>query len=163
MNYLKLNRLAVIVFFTISFSAFLLGLFSLIQDGEKSAEIVKNASVFVRGVEVFVEIAKTNEELSRGLGGKETLFPNTGMLFVFGEDGIHSFWMKDMKFAIDMIWINKNGEIVDIKEDAKPEFFPERYSPRSNARFVLEVQSGFSKKHQINIGDRVLLPTFVLK
>jgi uncharacterized protein len=112
------------------------------------------------GAVVKVEVVSTLEDRTLGLSGRESLPENTGMLFVFPENGEHLFWMKDMKFSIDIIWISEDGRVVYIKENAAPESFPEVFKPEGNARYVLEVPAGFAAKNNIKTDSGV---EFVLK
>ena len=106
----------------------------------------------IEGVRVRAEIASTSDKMSLGLGGREVLEEGKGMWFVFPEEGMHGIWMKAMKISIDIVWFDKNMKIVAIKEDVSPESYPEIFFPSSKSLFVLELPSGFVKKHQINIG-----------
>ncbi len=114
--------------------------------------------VEIGGRKIPVEVADTAISRMRGLSGRENLPENTGMLFVFDKPGKYTFWMKDMKFAIDIIWI-ENGRVVDIWENAQP---PSRgeipsFTPEYPATYVLEVNAGFAKETDINVGDVVIL------
>lgn len=120
---------------------------------------VDNGDVFVEidGVMISVEVARTDEELTRGLSGRESLEPNSGMLFVFDSPYIYSFWIPDMNFPIDIIWIN-DGAVVDISENVPNDFDPNNpvtYSPSEPAQYVLEVNAGFTENNEITIGDEV--------
>lgn len=70
-----------------------------------------------------VEIASTTTEKALGLSGRDGLGENDGMLFLFDRPGVQNFWMKDMKFPLDMIWIS-GGQVVGFVQDAVPQ--PER-------------------------------------
>lgn len=120
----------------------------------KSGEI---KSIKIAGQEVKVDLAITAGEQEMGLSGRENLLENTGMLFVFEKEGIYPFWMKDMNFPIDMIWINGGMRVVYIQENATPESYPEIFDPKTNAKYVLEVPAGFSKNNNLKVGDKVLL------
>ena len=111
--------------------------------------------VKIGGQSIKVEIALTAEEQTKGLSGRSGLKENEGMLFVFAQPDKYFFWMKDMNFAIDIIWIGENGKIIYIKKDARPESYPETYGPLGTSKYVLEVVSGFSEKNNLQIGDRV--------
>lgn len=77
------------------------------------------------------------------------------MLFVFEKADYHSFWMKDMKFAIDIIWIDEDKKITDITHNATPGTYPEIFKPSLPAKYVLEVMSGWIEKNNIEIGMQV--------
>ncbi len=115
--------------------------------------------VQIAGQRVRVDVALTSVEQEQGLSGRESLAENTGMLFVFEKPGKYPFWMKDMNFPIDIIWIGEDMKVVYIKKDARPELFPETYGPGADdkeAKYVLEVKSGFADKNNLQIGDTVL-------
>lgn len=106
---------------------------------------------------IDVEIADTSEEREKGLSGREELFLNHGMLFIFDEDGRHGFWMKDMRFALDIIWISHDGVVVHIEEDVGPETYPAAFLPRGEARYVIELRAGWVREHNLRVGDIVRL------
>ena len=111
--------------------------------------------VKLAGVVIKVELAKTPAEQELGLSARQDLAENEGMLFIFAESRQHPFWMKDMKFPIDIIWLNENMSIVYIKKDARPESYPKIYSHDKDSKYVLEVVSGFAEKHALKIGDKI--------
>lgn len=123
--------------------------------GHMAANIGSIKYAAIGNTKISVELALTNEAKAKGLSGRETLSEDSGMLFVFDYPLIHPFWMKDMNFPIDMIWIDENGIIVYIERNAKPESFPNVFGSNVESKYVLEVVSGFSDKHQLKIGDRV--------
>ncbi|RJR30380.1 DUF192 domain-containing protein [Candidatus Microgenomates bacterium] len=109
--------------------------------------------------EVDAILSQTQAEMSRGLGGVESLGENEGMLFDFtASNPPTAFWMKDMIIPIDIIWI-KDGIIIQIDANAVPQ--PEvadsqlkLYPPIDRSvEYVLEVNAGYSEIHNISIGD----------
>ncbi len=104
---------------------------------------------------MYVDIADTSALREQGLSGRSELKENEGMLFVFPEDGVYTFWMKDMSFSIDMIWISKSGTVVHVENAATPRSYPETFGPDVPARYVLEVSAGFSEAHGVSVGDVV--------
>ena len=110
--------------------------------------------VKIAGQIIKVDLASTPEAQMRGLSGRGELKENEGMLFIFDSPGRRPFWMKDMNFAIDIIWLAEDLKVVYIKKDALPELYPEIYSAEENARYVLEVVAGFSEKNNLKEGDR---------
>ena len=118
----------------------------------------ETATVHIGDTEIAVEIADTSISRAQGLSDRDYLLPNTGMLFVFEEPEIQYFWMKGMRFPLDVIWIN-NGYVVGVTKD-----IPQPYDsiiPRMQSEvpveWVLEVNAGFVEGHRIEIGDRVTL------
>jgi uncharacterized membrane protein (UPF0127 family) len=103
--------------------------------------------------EVNAWVVDTPLTRSQGLSVVDAMDNNQGMLFIFEEDSNHPFWMKDMAFPIDIIWLNSDKEVVSIKESAHPEDYPEVYYPDSYARYVLELNAGMVALHGIEEGD----------
>lgn len=102
---------------------------------------------------IFVEVVDTKSELERGLSGKLALKDKQGMLFIFPKESVLPFWMKEMNFAIDIIWLDENMKVVHIVEGAMPENYPEIYKNIIPAKYVLEINSGASKDYGIEIGS----------
>lgn len=105
----------------------------------------------------FVEIA--DDELTRvkGLSDRKTISSNQGMLFVFEQPGIYGFWMKDMLFDIDIIWIDQNFVINHIEKNISPDTYPKLFYSNTESMYVLELLSGSVDKFNIKIGDKVIL------
>jgi len=109
-------------------------------------------------VSVKAEVADNIFKKSKGLMGRECLGENEGMLFVLNIERRPRFWMKNMKFPIDIVYISKEKKVVDIIENAQPcnSILSIGFTPKSAAKYVLEVNAGFIKKYGIKIGDRVI-------
>ena len=115
-------------------------------------------TVTLDGATVHVMLARTPAEQERGLGGRDSLAVDQGMLFVFPKDGEYAFWMKDMKFSIDILWLAQDGTVVYIVPNLSPSTYPQTFGPSKPARFVLEVPAGFVAAHWVQVGDRAHLP-----
>ena len=109
------------------------------------------------GKSVTAELVVTDEERQRGLMFREKLLPDQGMLFVFEEEGLYSFWMKNTLISLDMLWINKDRRIVHIarnvppcKEDPCPSYSPER-----PGLYVLELAAGAADRLGLKLFDRL--------
>ena len=111
--------------------------------------------ISVSGVRLYVDVADDPDEWKIGLSGKDMLPARRGMLFVFPRSDYYGIWMKDMKFPIDVLWIDKDGIIVDVKKHALPDSYPDVYTPEKKAKYVLETISNFVDEHDILIGDKV--------
>lgn len=118
-------------------------------------------TITVGGKVVNIEVADTQDKRSQGLSGRTELPMDNGMLFVFDKkDLTPSFWMKDMKISIDIIWIN-DGKIVKIDKNVPmpasgtPDSKLPIYSPGQPIDYVLEVTSGFSDSNNIKINDTI--------
>ncbi len=128
-----------------------------------------DSTVTIADMVIPVEIVSKAEDIARGLGKRKSLEASSGMLFLFDHSAVFKFWMKGMRFAIDIIWIGENlntegatlgrtFSIVDITKNLKPVRLFEKvrfHSPSAPARYVLEVNAGFCDKHRIAIGDAV--------
>ena len=109
-------------------------------------------------IEIKVEIADDSNERENGLMFREKLNENAGMLFVFGEDALQTFWMKNTLIPLDMVFIDGNFEIVDIKHAVPCRAEPcALYRSAKPAKYVLEVNGNFTIKNNINIGDKIIL------
>lgn len=92
---------------------------------------------------VTVEVMDTSELRSRGLSGRESLDNSKGMLFVFDYvSAEHCFWMKDMKFSIDMVWLDAEKHVVTVRPGVAPESYPDKFCPDLQAKYGLELASG---------------------
>ncbi|HPN96820.1 MAG TPA: DUF192 domain-containing protein [Candidatus Moranbacteria bacterium] len=113
---------------------------------------VKTASI--KGKTLSLEIADTNDKKERGLGGRDNLCENCAMLFIFSEKYTPAFWMKDMRFDLDIIWVRK-GRIVYIAKNVSRNLSENAVSLRIEADKVLEVNAGLSDKYGFEAGDEV--------
>lgn len=127
------------------------------QSSTASAQQLK-----INDTTINVEIADTDSQRAQGLGGRASLPQNSGMLFIFSKPDIYKFWMKDMKFPLDFIWIN-NNTVVDLLPNIPnpPSNTPDNalpiYEPVTQVNEVLEVNAGFISSHSIRVGDKVEL------
>jgi uncharacterized membrane protein (UPF0127 family) len=110
--------------------------------------------VCIKNTCIRVVVASTELERQKGLMFRHSLPEDEGMLFVFEEEKIHAFWMKNMQFPLDIIWIDAAKRIVDIYKNALPcQDTCEALTPQVPARFVLEVNAGFVEENKIKAGD----------
>ena len=107
---------------------------------------------------IKVEIAREPDEQKQGLSDRESLCADCGMLFVFPNKQVRSFWMKNMNFSLDIIWIRDNG-IAHISENLTPEGeSPKKtYSSILPVNYVLEVNAGITNMLGIKVGDEVII------
>jgi uncharacterized membrane protein (UPF0127 family) len=112
---------------------------------------------FPDGFSATAELAVSNEERAQGLMFREKINEDQAMLFYFEEEDIHSFWMKNMRFAIDILWLDSQKRIVHLENRVPPcsqDPCPS-YTPSAAASYVLEVQAGFAEKHGLRLYDRI--------
>jgi len=102
------------------------------------------------------EIADNDEERENGLMSREKTAAEQAMLFVFDTALLPSFWLKNVNFPLDIIWINADKTIVDINTDCQPcqESCPS-YAPGVPVKYTIEVSAGFVKNNQIKAGDKL--------
>ena len=103
---------------------------------------------------VTVEVVRTDDELERGLMYRRHLDPDAGMLFLMGEEKVHTFWMKNTYIPLDMIFIGKDMVVAGVYENAPPQTLDLRHVDRPSY-YVLEVNAGWSKAHGIGAGSKV--------
>jgi len=119
------------------------------------------------GASITAELAVTDEERARGLMFRERINPDQGMLFVFAAEGVHSFWMKNTKIELDMLWLDRDRRVIHIEEDVPPclEDPCPSYGPGRPALYVLELKSGSARAHRLMISDRIefILPDLAVR
>lgn len=139
------------------------------QEGEQQGIIIdeemragsngyQQVNVTVNGLVLVADISVSNEQRTKGLSERDDLGENEAMLFVFGNEAKHTFWMRDMKFPIDIIWIDSDKTIIHIEHKLQPcssEVLCPTYKPIDNSMYVLETVGGFAEKYDIVEGTRV--------
>lgn len=107
---------------------------------------------------ISLTVAKTQKEKQIGLSDKETLPQDQGMAFPFQKPGFYSFWMRGMKFPIDIIFLRSN-KIITIFENVQPpiagEQNPQILNPEEPVDTVLEINAGLAKKYNLKKGDTI--------
>lgn len=104
---------------------------------------------------LVVEMANTQASRELGLSGRPHMRDDEGMLFVFDKPGRYGFWMKDMTFPLDIIWINENGIVVSIERNLTPDSYPKTFMNQSDASYVLEINQGMAEKFGLYMGSKV--------
>ncbi len=109
------------------------------------------------GFAVTAELAVTDEARQQGLMFREKMEENQAMLFVFEGEDVHSFWMKNMKFAIDIVWLDAQKRVVHLESGVPPcaaDPCPS-YVPKSAAMYVLELKNGAAQRHGLELYKRL--------
>lgn len=138
--------------------AFIFGVYGiLVTLGAVFAVYVSADSPFVSlgGKEYVAEIADTDEKRQQGLSDRHALPQNEAMLFVFNGAEQRCFWMKDMHFAIDIVWVDKRQRVAHIERNVSPGTYPSSYCPDVPARYVVETSAGATK--DVRLGDVVYI------
>jgi uncharacterized protein len=118
----------------------------------------RNLTVTIDGYNISAFVADTDDKRSKGLSGVENMSGNQGMLFVFNYPSKQGFWMKEMMFPLDIIWLDSNNSVIHIEKRLQPctsVLFCTVYSPSRDAKYVLETISGFTDLHSVNEGDKI--------
>ena len=122
---------------------------------------MQNEVILPDGTGIEVELAKTRQQTERGLMFRENLEENKGMLFIFSKDEERYFWMKNTLIDLDIIFINSQGTIENIAQNVPHSYIAAPQEEVATAegfgKYVLEVNSGFAKKHNLKAGDRLNL------
>ncbi len=121
-----------------------------------SAPKKSDNTVCFKGSCIDIELATTQKEMTIGLMNRTSLPENRGMLFIFDEEGVYKFWMKNTLIPLDMIWLDDKGKIIYIEKNAPPcntSTCP-GFGPESSSKYVLEVNGGYTERHKINVGDK---------
>ena len=147
----KYQKILISIFSTIAVVAATILLAGKFNSKSKMPEVCFGKNCF------DVEIADSKEERVRGLMFREKLEEGKGMLFIFEQEDIHSFWMKNTRISLDIIWISKDKEIVFISKNAQPckggDACP-TINPEKSALYVLEINAGLVDKTGVKIGDK---------
>jgi uncharacterized membrane protein (UPF0127 family) len=104
---------------------------------------------------IKAEVVDTPETQNLGLSYREKLDKDSGMLFIFDHSDRYGFWMKDMNFSIDIVWIDENFKIVGVEKTVAPETFPNVFYPQELVKYVLELPSGYVDQYHIAIGNMI--------
>jgi uncharacterized protein len=129
-----------------------------IEEGLSADNEYLKAKVTVKGFELNADVPITSELMVKGLAVKNQLKESEAMLFVFEESAQHSFWMKDMKFPIDIMWLDSDGKVVHIEQNLQPcvsVLTCTSYSPDIDSQYVLETVAGFSQRHNTSVGTNI--------
>jgi len=110
--------------------------------------------VQIKGEKFFLELAADNATRTLGLGGREFIAADGGMLFVFPEEAPKSFWMKNTPLPLDIVFINLRGIVVNIHEHAEP-FSTRNIVSTKPAIYVLEIPAGSAKTYGLKAGDSI--------
>ncbi len=112
------------------------------------------AVMHLNGERFEISIADTDRTRIKGLSGTHHLPRDEAMVFIFDRDEKWSIWMKDMNYAIDIVWLNDKKQVVDFVTNVPPDSYPNKtFAPEEKARYVVEFQSGVVEEKGIKVGQ----------
>ena len=129
----------------------LFGMFLIYRYSHQESSLFK--SIHVGNQSLKVKVADTQSLRELGLGNRDTLGKADGMLFIFDTPGMYGFWMKDMKFDLDIIWIDQTGKVIGFEKNVSKNSYPKISYPPNEVRYVLEMNTGSIEKWGIKVGD----------
>ncbi len=112
------------------------------------------------GVSLRIEYVTTDAARMRGLGGRESIPRDYGMLFVFPKAETYGFWMKDTLVPLDIFWLDTKGQVISIAENVATSSYPNVFYPSAPAYYVLETVAGFAREHGIATSTKLVLKNF---
>jgi uncharacterized membrane protein (UPF0127 family) len=113
----------------------------------------RGQGLFVKGQLFQTEVVKTPQDMARGLSGRDSLEPNSAMVFSYNESAERCFWMKDMKFAIDMVWLDNSHKVTAIERNVQPDTYPNNFC--HTGKSVVEFSAGTADGLPLYVGDTV--------
>jgi uncharacterized membrane protein (UPF0127 family) len=120
-----------------------------------STTATSTPKVVIDGRTLSVDVADTEALREQGLSGRTSLGPDSAMLFIFPSAEKPGFWMKDMNFSLDIVWIGPDKKILGVEKDLAPSTYPQVYFPSAPVGYVLEMPAGSFDTHSLQIGDAV--------
>jgi len=154
------SRLLTVTFFVVGVLVCVAAAFILLQDNGNRIALEQPTSCTPLGAEqtcIQLEVVRNRDDHRRGLSGRQSLAEDAGMLFDFTEEGTRCMYMPNMNFAIDIIWLSDEHEVVDVMSDIIPETYPERFCGAEPARYVIEVNSGVVDESDVEVGQVIEL------
>jgi uncharacterized membrane protein (UPF0127 family) len=118
--------------------------------------VVVQKPVTIKGTTYSSLIADTDLLRQQGLSYRASLPSNQVMLFIFEKPGVYKFWMKDMNFPIDMVWLNSSKQVVYIEKNVSPSTYPQAFGPNEDTLYVIELNANETTKLSLSVGDTVI-------
>jgi hypothetical protein len=115
------------------------------------------ASVTIGGKAFQALVSSTEALRDKGLGQRDSLDTDKVMLFIFDAPDLLGFWMKDMRFSIDMMWLDAQGVVVSIENNVSPDTYPKVYFPTKPSLYVIETNAGVLQSVGVKVGDKVTI------
>lgn len=110
----------------------------------------------LNGHSIALERVADDPARQKGLSGRDSLPKDRGMLFVFNRDQAGCFWMKDMRFPLDIVWLDMSKQVVQIAAHVSPLTYPRSFCPSDPATYVIELNAGQAKGLGIEVGHTLI-------
>jgi uncharacterized membrane protein (UPF0127 family) len=123
----------------------------------KTDSVVLEGFVLGGRIDIPVSIADTDEEREEGLSNTDFLDKNTGKFFIFDTADQYGFWMKDMNYSLDLVWIDEDMTIVQVSQNISPDTYPNVFYPSQKVKYVLEINAGEAEKNKLSTGTKLRL------
>jgi uncharacterized membrane protein (UPF0127 family) len=124
---------------------------------KKDGGVVINGTLRTEKSVIPVRIVDTEKERTQGLSGTVSLPEGQGMVFIFDNPAPYGFWMKDMRYSIDIVWIDASFRVVGVTESVSPLSYPETFFAPVQVQYVLEMNSGDARRYGLAPGVAVLI------
>ena len=153
------ERISTILSFLLIASIIVAGfIFHASQDPTKTIDSLQDGQtvlVDIGSKVVKVQVSSTQASSERGLSNTASLATDTGMLFAFPRIGNYGFWMKDMNYPLDIIWLDSGYQIVHIEHDLTPDTYPKEFGSEVLSQYVVELPAGFAAENAVSLGDHI--------
>jgi len=110
-------------------------------------------TIYINNHKIKAEVAKDYASQTKGLGGRDCISADQAMLFSFSRPGYYPFWMRDMKFPIDIVWLSADKQAVDFAPNVSPSSYPHSYVNSKPAQYVIELKAGEADKLKLTTGS----------
>lgn len=136
----------IVVLIVVTFAAFF-----FIRDRQAKLPLVLGDGAFQ------ATVLRTEDERQKGLSGTNSLAATAAVLFVFPSDGKWGIWMKDMKYPIDIVWLDSDKQVIHMVKRASPDSYPDTtYVPPKNARYIVELPAGTVQSKSITMKTKAI-------
>lgn len=120
-----------------------------------TGRVLEESTITTPRGEIWVTLAQDQASWEQGLSGTKSLEANTGKLFIFDKPDTYGFWMKDMRYPLDIVWIDETQTIIAVTADAIPESYPEVFYPPKPVLYVLELNAGEAAVEMLSPGTQI--------
>jgi uncharacterized membrane protein (UPF0127 family) len=153
----KNTRIYNVIFILVAVGALTLVVLFLRSRQAVPVQPIQGAVLSTDTVRIPVSIADTSASREQGLSNTLSLPEEKGMLFIFEHDDAYGFWMKDMRYPLDMVWIDSAMKIAGITANVSDKSYPQIFYAPQPVRYVLEVNAGYAAAHSLAVGQQFTL------